>query len=498
MGEISKQGSWNTLLMYSGAVLGALNMILLYPNFMSKEDYGLIALITTIAMTLSGFGSFGTPTAIIRFLPEYYRSENKGAGSLVTFLLKISLSFSLIITLLLIVFQNLVLDLYHDGAQMLSSYYYFIVPVFFAEVFVELLSNLLNGLKKSTFQVFQKEIFLRVGQTVLLLLFYYELISFDYFVAMYTGLYVISMLLLIGYIYTIEDIQLISSVKLEKVERKRIWDYLGFTFLASIARQLAFRIDSMMIAAMVVSVYNPNRGLEAAGIYAVALNIAVMVELPFRALNQMLSPAIAKAWVEDNLSKVEELYVKSTETMLVIGSYITLGIWACVDELLKILPSTYYEVKYVLWWLLIGKLINVATGANGIVMINSPRYKMVTVLSFVGLILTVVSNLIFINIFSIEGAAIATFLTYVLINTVFWWMLKLHYNLQPFNWKNIVVIVLSISIYVLIMLLPEMNPIMSIIVKAGLITITFWSVALFLKLSPELVDFFAKMRNQLK
>lgn len=478
MGELSKQSSWNTLLMYSGALIGALNTVFLYPKVMPKVEYGLITLMTSIAMLAAGFGSFGTTSAIIRFFPEYYNHENKKTSGLVWYLLKISLISSLMITLALVVFQQLIFSFFSKGAELLSDYYFFIIPIFLSQVFIDMLSNFLNGLKKSILPVFQREIYLRIGQTMCILLYYFDLIGLSQFVLIYSLLYITTLMILIGYAYSLKELKLFSDGTLTAEKRKGIWDYLGFTFFASMARQVSFRIDNIMVGALVVSSINPNRGLEASSVYNVALYMAVMVELPFRAMNNLLAPEIAKAWVLNNLEKVEDLYKRSTEIMTIVATYITLGIWVCVDQIVGILPPEYAEVKYVLWWLLLGKLTNVIGGPNGPVLSNSPKYKVLTIFSVLGLVITIISNYFFIMYWSIEGAALATFITYLVLNFLLWAVLFKEYRFQPFNWKNLVIILLAVIVYLVGVQLSFDSDFLSIVLKAIVVSLLYWVVIL--------------------
>ena len=77
MGEIAKQGSRNVVLMYSGAIIGFVNTILLYPKILPKAEYGLISLILSISMLVASISSFGAPNALIRFFPHFRNEEEK-------------------------------------------------------------------------------------------------------------------------------------------------------------------------------------------------------------------------------------------------------------------------------------------------------------------------------------------------------------------------------------------------------------------------------------
>lgn len=495
MGEIVKHGSRNVVLMYFGALIGFINTILLYPKILPKAEFGLISLIVGIATLISAISNFGTSIALIRYFPRF-RNESKASGqALIRYLALLSGGISLLAAFIMIVCQQFIFNTYADNAPLLITYFYYIFPLFFAQVFINLLSSHLNAIKKSSVQVFQKEVFVRMGQTVLIGFYYLGYIDISLFIPLYVALFVISLFFLIGYLIKVDEFSL-SRKRLDQKIRREVFQFSMFTFLSGIARQIAFRIDTIMLGAMIVSAvmtgvlvsqgFTSNVGLEAVGVYMVAFNMASMLEMPFRALNQSLAPSIAVAWTEKNMDKILELYKKSTETMMAIGVFIAVGIWACVDEILEILPDSYSEVKYVLGWLLLGKLLNVVAGPNGLVLINSPKYKILTYFTFFGLALTIIFNYFFINWFQIEGAAMATFVTYAILNFSVWAVIARFYELQPFTFSNLVTIILGIGILFLTSFVNFYDVWGTIFAKAILITVLYWVAVYVLKLSPEI------------
>ncbi len=501
MGELAKHGSRNVILMYAGALIGFANTILFYPKILPKEEYGLVSLVVGIAMLVAAVSNFGTPNAIVRYFPHFREKETQTNGGLMRYLLAVTGVATVLVLLLMLLLKPFFFQAYQDNAPLLIDYYYYILPIFFFQVFINLLTNYLNVLKKSHVQVFQKEIFIRLGQTALIGLYYLDYIDISLFMPLYASLFLVSLAFLVIYIYSIGELR-ISGRRLDNKQKRNILQFSTFTFISGIARQISFRIDSMMVGALVVSSVMVgalsfsetmnNRGLEAVSIYAVALNMSSMLEMPFRALNMSLGPSIAQAWAVRDMAKIDELYKKSTETMMVIGVYIGIGIWACVDQVLTILPDSYGEVKYVLGWLLLGKLLNVVAGSNGVVLMNSPKYKVLTYLSFLGLVITVISNYIFIHWFQIEGAAMATFATYLMLNFLLWLLIVRYYKLQPFSFRNLLTAVLGIAIVILGSYLTFSNVWVTIFIKAVLITVLFWGVVYFTNLSPEIKELIDK------
>ena len=166
MGIIAKQGVNNAFILYAGAAVGAVNSILLYPKILPEEQYGLIGLITTMALLLGNLASLGTSSSVIKFLP-YYRDETKSNNGLLFYLLKIAAVGTLIITGLLIVLKSVLLDFYSESAVLFKDYYWVIIPLFVLNLMSDIFGNYVKSILKTSFQLFIKEVFFRISQTIL-------------------------------------------------------------------------------------------------------------------------------------------------------------------------------------------------------------------------------------------------------------------------------------------------------------------------------------------
>ena len=77
MGIIRRQASINTILTYLGFGIGFVNVILLYPRLLTKEEFGLTRLFIELGDISTGIILFGVPSVIIRFYPYYKKNKDK-------------------------------------------------------------------------------------------------------------------------------------------------------------------------------------------------------------------------------------------------------------------------------------------------------------------------------------------------------------------------------------------------------------------------------------
>ena len=71
MGIIQKQGLKSSFYIMIGFVIGAVNLLVLFPLFFSKTDQGLIRAMIDIGATLSVFCTLGTLPVVYKFFPFY-------------------------------------------------------------------------------------------------------------------------------------------------------------------------------------------------------------------------------------------------------------------------------------------------------------------------------------------------------------------------------------------------------------------------------------------
>src|SRR3954462_11530029 len=71
MGIIQKQSIQSTVVIMFGFVIGALNMILLAPKFLTATELGLTRIITDAGLTLATMCTFGSLPIIYKFFPFY-------------------------------------------------------------------------------------------------------------------------------------------------------------------------------------------------------------------------------------------------------------------------------------------------------------------------------------------------------------------------------------------------------------------------------------------
>jgi len=496
MGIVAKQTISNIGIIFFGAFLGAINILLLYPIVLEDDQIGLTRLLITFMVLFSQLFSLGGSSMLIKFIPFFKVNKADYKGS-ATFIFSIGIV-GFVVSILAVLFGKPVfVHFYGENSSLFIGYLFYLIPLLFFQILINYFTALLQAVYRSVFPLFVNEVFIRILQSCFLGMFFYKFIDFELFMILFVAIYGFSSLILFSYLIYKKEIKLQLQGELAISDKKEIVKYGAANMITGLAGSLTNRIDLLMIGAMVgttsILTENSNQGLKYITIYTIAAYMATMIEMPARALHNIITTFISKAWKENDLETIDALYKRSSITQMLSGLLIFVGIWVSIDNLLIITGKDYSTGKWVFLFLGIAKLIHLASGVNAKI-INLSKYYIVSTYLMVSLVvITFISNLILIPIFEelpgrsgIEGAAIATSISLLILNFVSFLFLWSKYKLQPYNYKLILLTLIGILIIFINSFLPEFqNIFIDIILRSMLVIIIFTPLVYFLKISED-------------
>ena len=261
---------------------------------------------------------------------------------------------------------------------------------------------------------------------------------------------------------------------------KNIIKYSLFLILAASASTIIIDIDKSMLSQFL--------DIKQTAFYAVAVFTATLIEVPGRAMFQILNPMISKAINQGNFDKVKDLYKESSLNLLIISGWFFLNVNLSAEYLLMLFEDKGYSTAIsVILMISIAKLFSMSSGASNVILINSKYYHISLILTIIMSIVVVIGNLIFIPIIGINGAALTTLLTVVFFTIIRVIYVKKLFGVQPYNIKNITTCLIIIVVYILFNNnFLGFNPLIKIIFNALMVTLTYLILIRVLKISPVL------------
>ena len=481
MGIVAKQSVWNTITLLTGVVLGGINTMILFPMMLDSDEYGLTRILVTIGLMGGQFAMFGMPSILIKFLHKFRKKQGSSYGML-RFVLISCLVGATIIGSSLYFGKSVVLIPYERNAEALGDKYFLLIPFVLFVVVNGILSQYLKAIFHSVYQLVISEIFMRVAQTFLLFLYYFELFSFDFFMLCFVLIYGMQSLLLLAYLVKIKEFDVKADREtMTSKNRKSFFKYGIANFFSGIGFKLSNMIDVLMIGSMIGVVgIGDNQGLKAIAIYSLAVFMSSVIEIPARALGNIAFPLVGKAWANNNVEEIRNLYKKSAINQLVVGGLIFIGIWINIDQIILILIDISHEsfdystIKYVVFFLGLAKLFHVASGINGGIIMTSRHYLFGTYITISLIFITLFTNWIFIPIYGIVGAALATAISLLLFNLVSFLFLLVKFKMQPFTIKTFLTVIIGFSAFFLTGLLPEIGSTIFIVILQSVVVLCIY------------------------
>lgn len=481
MGIVVRQSFQTVIITYAGIALGFANTLWLFPLILSEEQIGLTRTLINAAILFATFASMGSASIPVRFFP-YFKNAPKAHGGFLFFLLMLGTAGFLVFCVAFFALQSPLFSIYGTKAPLLIDYSLYVVPFVGIVLMWNIFETYTNVHQLSVVPSFVREVMIRLLFTVGLLLLLFELLNFTLFIRWIIGAYIVALMTILIYLRSQKILFLKPDLSVVGNERfKEMLVFGGFITAANVGGSILANIDGLMLSAYA--------GLKSTGIYSIAFYIGVLVEVPKRALSLVLVPIVSEANKNNDTTKLKELYRKSSLNQLIVGGLIFLGIWCNIDDIFQVIPKgdLFIQGKWVVFFIGIGKLLDMAMGINAEI-IGTSRYYKIDLLFFCFLsIFGFAGNLVFIPLFGMTGAAIASAISIFLFNSMRFVFIALKYNMQPFSFGTIKVLGIAAVVVAVNRFFPTLgSPIADVILRSALIAFLFGGLVTGLKVSGDI------------
>ncbi len=424
MGKVAKQSIQTTIFSYLGVVIGYFNVLWLYPYAMDASQLGTFRTIQDLGLLFVPFAQLGVGHGITRFFPKL--EENK--SSFLSYSLFIAIGGFLLVSILFIGLKDQIISLFAANSPEVID---FMGVVLLITLFA-LLSSILDAYGRSYLKIaiptFFREVFLRLLTACLVGAYLLKWIDFP---QVMHGLILVYGLTLAGVVTYLIWLKVLTF-KFEwrsfpKGFRTSFIQFSLVTFLATAASTLIMKIDSIMVSSMI--------NLEANAIYMIAFSMALVIELPRRAISQVVMPVVSEHFSANKLEEINVLYKQVSNRQLYICILLFLGIWSNIDALYRLIPNgeIYLAGKSVVFLIGLGKLFDVAFSINSEILVFSKYYRFNLWMTIAMSVLIIALNYFLIPIYGIEGAAGASAIVMLLFNLAKYLFLKKRLGLEPFS-----------------------------------------------------------------
>ncbi len=497
MGIIQKQGVKSSFYIMLGFVIGAINLLVLFPLFFTKNDQGLVRAIIDIGATLSVFCTLGTLPVVYKFYPFYnqYLGPQKNELPFITLLLNL-MGFGLLLIIGWHEKDFIILKL--GKSPSLAQYFNYVYPYTFFLLLFYWLEAFAWGLRKGVYTNFLRETAIRILTTILIVAFGFHWITLPQFIVLFSFIYAVPVVLL--FINLIQSKQWsIRAFTISSVTRRlkgKMISFALFVFAGQFFNLLARTNDTIMIVTL--------RSLSDASIFAIATYVSAILEIPQRSLNSISIPVLAQSWKDKDFANIKHIYHKSVSNLLVIGLMLFGLIWLNIENLVAFLnwvshkqSGGYDAISKLIFILGIAKLIDLATGVNGQIIGTSNYWKFDFFTNLFYILLSIPLNYYLILNYSLEGLAYSNLIALTLYNSIRFTFLYKKFDLQPYTFKHGLFLLASIGLMLGIHQLPmASNFAINIAIQSVSFGVGFYLLTQWINPAPEILaivrNFFLK------
>ncbi len=469
MGKVAKQSIQTTVFSYLGVVIGYFNVLWLYPYALDASQLGTFRTIQDLGLLFVPFAQLGVGHGITRYFPQLKSNQS----AFLSYGLAISLLGFAVVSILFFGFKTQIIGAFAVNSPEVID---FLGVVLLITLFA-LLSSVLDAYSRSYVKVavptLIREVFLRLLTSILVGLYLLDWIAFDQVMIGLALVYGFALLGVLVYLYWLGVLRFrLDWGALPSGLRGSFVKFSLITFLATAASTLIMKIDSIMVSSMV--------SLEANAIYTIAFSMALVVELPRRAISQVVMPVIAENFQKNELPAINLLYKQVSNRQLYICLLLFIGIWSNIDVVYQFIPNQeiYESGKWVVFLIGIGKLFDVMFSVNGEILVFSKHYKFNLTATIGMSILIILLNFLFIPIYGIIGAALASALVMLLFNLTKFIYLRIKLGFSPFSGETIRilgvgVVAFSVGIILGYLNLSEIHPLLNLLITSACILISY-------------------------
>jgi O-antigen/teichoic acid export membrane protein len=481
---------------YIGVGIGIVNQMYVSTEFLSVEQLSLSRILVENSLLFAAFAHLGTPFIADKFFSKF-RDDTAGHRGILPFLLFLPFVGGLLFAAIYLLGSGAIRNYFAVESPKLLQYHFLVIPFTIFWIYISVLESYCRNNARIAIPSFVREVYLKLANVLLIIAFGLGFISFDLMLYLFVASYGIAVAILVFYIRKLGKWywRLPDRTILTPSFVRQVLAYGGFTLLGGIGVNLMLFIDRTMLAG--------ERGLVQAGIFIIAAYIAGTIEIPRKAIAQISIPLISSALVEGDYGRLRIMNQKSALNQLIAGGLFFLLIWISIDDIFYLIPKgqTYGEGKYVVLFLALVKVFDIATGLNTEIILYSRWFKFATLFIVGSAVIGFLLNLWLIPLYGFIGAAVATTLTTLVYSVVRMTFVWFKFGILPFTFRTVQVAVILLVLFGISQLSPsyERTKLISmgmIVLRSTLMCVLFAILVLRLRISEELNELFLGLQKK--
>ena len=490
MNIVARQSIKYSIVGYISVFVGIFSTLFVYPNDLVFA--GKLQFLLPTAMLVLPFLTVGIVLANVRFFSKLSKT-NEHHNLLKFSFIFIAVNFAFVVLIAFLI--TFLFPSFKDSSFWNFSFYIFIIALLLA--YIQLISRYLSIKNRIVVPNIFENICPKIGIITAFFAYFYFNFSEKNAILIFIVFFVLALIGMFFYLLKIDKIPTKTSFQFLKNGnfKKELFTYSYYTFFGSLGSVLALNIDTFMIGEF----FN----FSDVAVYNMSLNLVKMIMVPALGVYTISSPKIAVFIENNDIIQLNNMYKKTSLYLFIVGALLFSLIAVGLDDLFLVVKNgaVLAKGKNVFYIMGFALLIDLATGFNTYIIINSKYFKFNNYLTVGLALLTIASNLLFIYIFNlgIIGVAIATAFSLTVYNGVKTWFNYKKFGVHPFSTQYLYIVGFVIFSLAISFILPDFkNVFINLVYKPFVVICLFLVMNKFFKiitfkdlLPKKLKDYFS-------
>ncbi len=476
MGVIQRQGIKYTLLNFIGLAIGTASTLLVYSRGEVVETYGLTQYLLSICVLSFPILSLSAHTVGVRFFPHFQELPH-GRARLFTLMFLLPLG-GWLAWVLMIALSWLWLPLPVFTSK---PYLWFAFPLTLLYGLSLVLTSYASNHQRIVVPSLLFEVSLKILLPLLMIALWQGWIGQIAVFVLLTAHFFAVVIALWLYLSRLgERLAWPRLSQLPASLRRSMWSYGAFGVFSGLALLIATKADTFLVGTLT--------DMRRTGIYAIALNIAVAMDIPLKGLLTVSIPIMSQHLAQENRPALRALYSSVSVHLLAAGLFLFGGIIVAADDLYRLMPNSteVSQGQPVLFLLCMAKLVETAMSLNGPLVYYSQHYRY----ALVSLSVLAVANVGFsawlIPQLGLSGAALAALLTAVAYQATTAALVWFKFGFQPFSYRTLLLVLFAGAAVGVARWMPDLShPLWNIAAHGSVFAVAYGALVLWSGVSPE-------------
>ena len=441
MGIVVRQSIKGSIMNYLGVLVGFITTFFIVTKYLTTEEVGLTRVLVDASILLSGLAQLGTSTSAMRYYP-YFKDEKERDHGFFGWSVIIPFVGFVIFSILFFIFKQPIENYFSQNSELFVDYIYFVIPMSFFMMYLLVFETNSNLLMRIVVPKFIREVGIRLMTLVVYLLYAFDVINLNGMVISLCLTYGIATLFNIIYLFSLKKVSFkIQPSFVTKWLRKDFIFYTLFLIATSLAGNLIPVLNTFFVSGKL--------GLAVAGVNTIAVYIASMVEIPYRSLAAISRPHISQGMKDNNMLEVNTMTKNVSLHQFLASTFIFFLIWINVDLIYNIIPNgnVYDEAKFVVLILSVVKVINTSLNVGATVLSYSKYYYYSLLFTVVLTITAIYMNIKLIPIWGMEGAAMASLISYIVYYTLLLTFINWKIKVSPLSMREVYTLIIILTLF---------------------------------------------------